>query len=144
MRIKGGGLGKGNQGKIIAAFGFAALCLCLKFSFLAAVLAGLGWWLGNKASLGEIEGAIGGFKGNWREEGKSWGWKQGLQRGVFTGACLAVFTWNPAFILAGALFPLCAWIGISFEQLRAGKVQVSWYLFEILWGGCLGVAFLIT
>jgi len=144
MRVKGGGLGKIPyvSGKILSSIGFALLCLYATDSFFG-LLGGVGWWVGNKFSLGEIIGAIGGYKGNWRPEGKEWGWKQGVQRGIFTGACIGVCLWNPAFILAGATFPVCVWLGVSLNQILIRKVQASWYLFEILWGAVLGAAFLV-
>ena len=137
MRIKGGGLEyfKIGGGKIISALGFAALCYWLRPEWLS-LLGGLGWWIGNKPSLGEIVGAIGGIKGTWNNEVN--GWKEGVQRGVFTGACVSLSLWNPAFIIAGALFPVCVYAGVSLEQLRKNQTSVSWYLFELIWGAAFG------
>ena len=141
MRIKGGLLKllKISGGKYISAVGFALLCAAITGPL--GLLGGVGWFLGNKPSLGEIVGAIGGYKGNWREEGKTWGWKQGIQRGVFTGACVSLCLWNPAFIIAGLLFPILIWVGVSLEQLRTGKVAASWHFFEYLFGAAIGAAF---
>lgn len=143
MRIKGG-FGAG-PGKIISAVGFSALCYFLTHEWVS-LLGGLGWYIGNKPSVGEILGAIGGYRGTWHklqgEETKWTGWKQGVQRGVFTGACISLFIWDPAFIIAGSLFPIAAWVGISINQLLTGKVNASWYIFELIWGAAIGAAFL--
>lgn len=169
MRIKGGGLGhvrrwleakaalpegffrdalhKILDGGQLSAAGFLLLCVFLGAGWPVAMLGALGWWIGNKPSVGEIIGAIGGYKGTWHEftgeEGKWWGWKEGLKRGVFTGAMIALGLGHVPFILAGALFPVAVWVGVSVVQFYTGKVASSWFLFEIIWGAALGACFLI-
>lgn len=140
MRIKGGGLGPSPvSGRIISAGAFGLMCM-VALDHMRGLLGGVGWWLGNKMSMGEIAGAIGGLRGNWRHEGAEWGWKQGLQRGIFTGALISVALWNPAFVVAGASFPLAYWMGITIEQLRTRTIAVNWYLGEIIFGAFLGGA----
>jgi len=126
-----------TDGSILSAFavGFMAWH---DFGFWVGLFFGAAWFLGNAPSMGEIAGAIGGYKGNWRAEGRAWGWKQGAQRGIFTGSLLALATGNLLFIVAGAAFPLAYYIGVSIQQLISGKVASSWKYGEWFWGGVFG------
>jgi hypothetical protein len=69
------------------------------------------------------------------------GWKAGVQRGVFLGAMLALATGNVSFIVAGALFPVTAWIGVSIMQSVKNKLDVDWVLHEVLMGAVLGATY---
>lgn len=121
-----------TDGKTISTLGFSLLCL--------NPLAGLAWLVGVAPSMGEEAGAVGGYKGNWRPEGATWGWKRGLQRGVFLGAMLALALNDTLMIIAGASFPLCYFLGISIQQYRTGKIIADWHLAEWIYGAVVGVA----
>lgn len=62
-------------------------------------------------------------------------WKMALQRGVFLGAWVAVGTYNPLFILSGAMFPLLYWLS---TKTKTG----SWGISEWLQGAAIGLVFL--
>lgn len=128
--------------KFLSTVGFGLVCLLVGYPWWQAVLGAFGWLCGVAPSVGEIIGSIGGYKGNWRIEGEKWGWKMGAQRGVFCGACIALALWNPAFIIAGAMFPLVYWIGVSIEQYRRGIVAAPWDWSEWFYGAVIGAAFL--
>lgn len=134
------------DGKPLSAIGFACL---------AGPLAGLGWLAGVSPRMGRAVGNIGGYRGNWDAEEKPYegeearamaieGWKAGVQRGVFLGACIALATGNVAFIAAGALFPVTAYLGVSLMQFIKKKVDVDWVFHEIILGAVLGVPFLFA
>lgn len=131
--------------------------LCIPVCIIAglpewqAVIVAAAWFVANLPSIGEEIGAIGGYKGNWPSESeedyviltKAGGWKKGIQRGVFTGAVLSLFAWNPLIVMAGALFPIIVWCSYSVTQLITGKVrnEEGWVLYEALFGAALGLAF---
>lgn len=125
------------DGKIVSATGFGLLAYLAGFGFLFPAA---GWLLGVAPSVGEEIGAVGGIKGNWRAEGRVWGWKKGFIRGVFLGAMLAVAFDSTAFIWACAPFPIYSFIGVSIEQLRTGTVEASWRWHEWITGGAIGLA----
>lgn len=124
---------KATDGTLVSSVLFGIL--------MGSPLAALAWLTGVCLSVGEEIGSIGGFRGNWRPEGRRWGWRAGVIRGVFLGAmlALAIPDHSTGLILAGAMFPLCAFIGVSLEQLRTGAVSVSWRWFEWIYGGVLGL-----
>lgn len=115
--------------------------------------AAIGFIVGMAPSIGEELGSIGGIKGYWNqdkrdswfgsalikaEDQRLWGWLSGILRGLFLGLCLAITTFNPWMLLAGGLFPVAYFIGISIQQIIENKVSVSWYLGELIHGAILG------
>jgi len=159
-RIKGGGPDIAPKwfldlnGKLISAYLFGFLCL-LYYDWNIAVLMGFMWWIGNKPSMSEVVSAIGGYFGHWFQDRDAWvldfltswikneriwGVATGILRGAYTGICLALPSQNPWFILAGALFPVCYFIGVSIEQFYMKKTQVSWHWGEWIWYGVIGAA----
>ncbi|MET3414769.1 hypothetical protein [Methylobacterium sp. 1030] len=162
MAIKGGWLGRipgwtafqnSNMaterifdGSIISAC-LAGLYVGMIHDPLAGVAFALAWFTGNAPSMGEEAGAIGTYRRGWGdyvEAGfpRSMGWKKGLQRGVFLGACLTLPTFlddpSPWFILAGALFPAVYWAGQSLHY--AFHKTDSWAYAEPIYGAALGIA----
>lgn len=110
------------------------------------------WLAAVSPKMGRIAGMIGGYKGNWDRDEQPYddpiesvmqaaeGWKQGLQRGVFIGAMMALLFWNPLPIIFGALFPATLWLGISIEQFRTKTVAASWIWHEFICGAvCFGL-----
>jgi hypothetical protein len=122
------------DGKIVSSVGFGILTL--------NPVAGLCWLIGVAPSIGEEIGAIGGYKGNWRDEGQLWGWKRGVIRGVFLGALLALAmpAQSTALIVAGAAFPAAYFAGVSIGQARTGKTRPGWRLAEWIYGAVIGAA----
>ena len=120
----------------------------------------LAWFLGTIVSMGEEAGAIGHYRKHWgpyvewmpeavrlfkfrgkeyfTRRGVIYGWKKGLQRGVWMGAALTLATGYPGFILAGLTFPFCHFIGQSLWFRLTGKD--SWVLAEPLIGFVFGLA----
>lgn len=141
MSIMQAALWSSLDGKILSAAGFGALAYLAGYGFWAPAA---GWLLGVSPSIGEEIGAVGGIKGNWRPEGRKWGWKKGLIRGVFLGACLAVAFDNTVIIWACAPFPLYSFIGVSIQQLRTGQVKASWHWYEPIMGAAIGIALAFT
>lgn len=146
MRIKGGGHGfirnktkgllhKALDGKILSTLGFFILCL-FHYGFGVSILAAIAWLAGVAPSIGEQIGAVGGYKRAWRPEGMLWGWKSGMMRGTYQGALLALATGNTMFIIAGALFPLAYFIGVSLKQLIHDRDD--WDYGEWIYGAILG------
>jgi hypothetical protein len=128
------------DGKVLSSIGFG---------ILAGPLAGLAWLAGVSPKMGRIVGKIGGYLGNWDSNEKPYqygvsramaieGWKEGVQRGVFLGACITLATGNLAFIVAGAMFPVTVWLGVSAMQAIKKKVDVDWVFHEILFGAVIG------
>lgn len=107
------------DGKILSTVGFGLLCLCF-MSIPLAVTAALGWLLGIAPSIGEDIAAQ-----------RAGNWKPYFQRGTFLGTSIALGTWNPAFIIAGMLSPLCLWV--------SDKVSKDWWLKELLEGALIGL-----
>lgn len=133
-------------------------------NFLSAVLSGIfvghyttwlvgllfagAWFIGWIVSLGEEIGAIGRFGKNWgpyvdwlgAKAGRIFGWKKGLQRGVFLGACLSLAMYSVPFnellIITCTLFPLIYFIGNDLYY-RVHKAD-SWFYSELLIGGAIG------
>lgn len=130
------------DGKVLSTIGV------LLFSLFAGIdnaiaLSAL-WLLAIAPSMGEEAGAVGGFKGGWgpyieKGFGRDYGVKKALQRGVFSGACLAIATGSVMPIIAGALFVPAYWVGISIQQSRTGSVVADWNVSELIFGVCLGI-----
>ena len=130
-----------SDGKIVSALLFAALAVGAGVPpQFAPVFAG--WLIAVAPSVGEEIGAIGGIDGNWNYGGlsASSGWKRGAMRGVWTGAALALALGDTGFIVAGLLFPVTVWLGVSAEQIRTNEITVSWWIHEWLFGAVLGLA----
>jgi hypothetical protein len=115
--------------------------------YFAAVAA---WLLAVSPKMGRVVGMIGGYKGNWDENEQPYthesedkmieGWKSGFMRGVWIGAMMAILFWNPIMIITGALYPVTAWLGVSFEQWRTGLAAAPWQWHEPLCGAfCIGL-----
>ena len=100
------------DGDTASPIAFAALCLFF-MPWPLALGAGIGWWAGWAPDIGDRVAEL--------REGK---WKQSLLRGVFLGACIAIGTWNPAFILAGATFPV--WYGLCVKYNKGDWGPAEW------------------
>lgn len=126
---------------------------------------GLMLWIGQNASMGEEGGAIGNYKEQygpylalkpepvfWRlrgrtllstREGVIYGWKKGLQRGVWLGFPLTVFTGLTDFVLWGLAWPFLMYAGNSLNVvLNSGKKNYKrgWHLAEPMIGAvCIGI-----
>jgi len=125
----------------------------LVMALLAGPLVGAAWLAGVAPGMGRIVGNIGGYRGNWMADETPYpeelsgiyaaeGWKAGVQRGVFMGALLALATGNTAFIVLGALFPACAWLGVSVKQFTTGLRVVDWVWYEVIFGAVIGAGFI--
>lgn len=110
----------------------------------------IAWLVAIAPSMGEEHGAVGDFKGalpaylerGISDRGRSYDIKKALQRGVWMGACFAVATWNPVFILTSLLFIPCIWAGQSLNYLILR--ERGWTLAEPLIGAvCIGLGFLM-
>lgn len=154
------------DGKVLSALGFGLLTVLVHAEYLGmmaggpvyvlasgsavAFLAGvLAWLVAVAPSMGEEAGAVGGYKGAWGEYvtdgfGRSYGVKKAVQRGVFTGAVLALVFWHPAVLLAGATFPVAYFIGISIEQYRTKQAAASWHLAELIYGAAIGAGIAVS
>ncbi|MDB5490368.1 MAG: putative rane protein [Micavibrio sp.] len=139
----------GWKGKIIREIVDGHNLSAILFGLITMSLpAALAWYIGCKPSLGEEVPAIGGIRGNWVHEGTTdriltgseskairiSALKRGLQRGVFMGACIAFALNDRNFILAGATWPLCVFIGISISQLYRNAIATGWRTYEIVYG----------
>jgi hypothetical protein len=116
-------------------------------AFKTPLLLMLAWLVAVSPSMGEEAGAIGRIGRHWgdyvdmwgEKEGRSYGWRKGLQRGVWLGAPFTVLTGLPHFIILGALFPVCHFIGQQIYYM-IHKVD-SWKYAEPLVGGvCIGIS----
>lgn len=132
------------------------------------LLFGLAWFIGVCMSMGEEAGAIGRWGSAWGpylkwmpettfyrvpkplkpvlgrdvfpiQEGQLYGWKKGLQRGVFLGALLTLATGYTPFILAGASFPVAYFLGSSLTYLITKRPK-SWTCAEPIYGAIIGMA----
>lgn len=115
---------------------------------IQGILFGLAWWVGVMVSMGEEAGSIGHYKGWWggyktRGFDRSYGIKKSIQRGIFLGSLLTIATNETLFIIAGATFPVCYFLGSSLHLLIEGKKSTykdSWALAEPLYGAVIGIA----
>lgn len=131
MRIKGGGLAKYQPksrilkillgGKLLSTIGFGVLCYFMGLPPWQAILCGMGWLAGVSPSIGEDIDDL--------RHGK---WLPAIMRGVWMGAMLAVTTWNPAFILSGATFPICYWLSDRIDPK-------DWKYGEYILGAVIGL-----
>jgi len=146
------------DGSVVSAILFGILVYFLGATATESLLAAVLWFAGNAPSMGEEAGAIGGVKGAWGEyldwmptekkfmhfwkirEGRSFGWKKGTQRGLWTGAMIMLVFTDTWFIPAGISFPLLYFVGISAAQLMSGQIRAGWHWSEPLFGAALGVA----
>lgn len=160
------------DGKTISALGFGVLALLVTAEYQGGTgaeaqyrfvdnafwffwLAVAGWLAAVSPKMGRIVGKIGGYKGNWDENEQPYGpddrddkliegLKEGLMRGVWMGAIMALVFWNPVMIMFGALYPATAWAGVSIEQWRSGMVAASWHIHELICGAvCIGLGLAI-
>lgn len=121
----------------------------------------LAWWIGVMMSMGEEAGAVGRWGHAWKQyiewmpelksvqifgrtlfeyrEGRAYGVKKAIQRGVFLGALLTLATAFPGFILAGASFPIAYFLGSSLTFLTTKKPE-SWTGAEPIYGAIVGLA----
>lgn len=105
-------------------------------------LIGLAWFLGIASSMGEEAGASGTYKewwGPYKNFGRSYGIKKALQRGIYQGALLTLVTGYTPFIVAGATFPICYFVGQSLYTLIHNKNSTAYA--EPVFYGVIGVAF---
>lgn len=108
------------------------------------------WFAAIAPSMGEEHGAVGDkdgalptyLKRGISDRGRGYDVKKAIQRGVWMGACFAVATWNPIFILTSLLFVPLIWIGQTLNYLILR--ERGWTLAEPLIGSvCIGLGFLL-
>lgn len=136
-----------SEGKFISAV-LSGVFIGFHSGWLVGLLFAVAWWLGWVMSLGEEIGAIGRLGHNWGDyvewlgskEGRKFGWKKGLHRGVFLGACLVLATYsiphNEIIVIACALFPAIYFLGNEIYY-RVNKSD-SWFYSEFLYGALIG------
>jgi len=117
---------------------------------LAAFLFGAAWAVGVTPSMGEEAGAVGYSKYAWgqyikykEDFGRAYGVKKMIQRGVFMGALLTLVTGSVVYIPAGALMPVCYFLGMELYYRLHGSGhdgRVSWVYAEPIFGAVIGVA----
>lgn len=145
------------DGKVLTTIGAFLLWLFVSGSVPHAGWFAAFWLLGVAPSMGEEAQGIGGYRGGQHgiyalADGKMYGFKKGIQRGIFNGVCVAIgaagLTTDISIwpILAGALFSPVYWLAISFEQWRVKtKLWGSWHWAEPIYGAILGAGvFLAT
>jgi hypothetical protein len=151
VAIKGGLLGLAFEnpprGLYVSSI-LSGLFMSVYFGWLVGLLFAIAWLIGWVMSIGEEIGAIGRFKENWgdhvrtygSQEARSLGWKKGLQRGVFLGACLSLAmyskTHNEIIKIGCSLFPLIYFLGNELYY-RIYKKD-SWFISEFLFGATIG------
>lgn len=164
-RIKGGGIlyrirpdhGIINNildGKIVSSLGYGALVMSAS-SPLTGALAGLGWLIWMAPGVGDYIGALGGAFGRWREAAllEHWlidwmlpktpwiyGWLGTALRGAVFAIPLALALGSWYIIIAGAMMPVCYWLGITIRQVEQGVIAANWLYGEYLWGAVIGLA----
>lgn len=118
--------------------------------WLVGLLFAIAWFTGWAMSIGEEVGAIGRLKLNWgpyvkwlgASEAREFGWKKGLHRGTFLGACLSLAMYsiahNEIIILVAALFPATYFLGNEIYY-RIHKSD-SWFYAEFIFGAIIGAA----
>ena len=136
-----------TEGKVISAI-LSGAFIATQTSWLVGLLFAAAWFTGWIMSVGEEIGAIGRFGYHhgpyvdWlgEDEGRELGWKKGLHRGVFLGACLALAMYsiptNEIIIIACALFPAVYFVGNNIYY-RINKSD-SWFYSEFLFGAVIG------
>ena len=100
------------------------------------------------SSMGEEAGAVGDYTGGWGDYltavnpdgspsfGRSYGVKKALQWGLAWGGLLALASGFVWFVLAGALFPVCYFVGSSIAAFRGQK---GWAYAEPIFGAVMGL-----
>lgn len=136
-----------TEGKFISAIA-SGIFIGAHTEWLVGLLFAVAWFTGWAMSIGEEVGAIGRVRLNWgpyvvwlgSDEGRKLGWKKGLQRGAFLGACLVLATYsipmNEVIVIACALFPVIYFLGNELYY-RIHKSD-SWFYAELLFGAVLG------
>ena len=136
-----------TEGKTISGV-LAGVLVGAHTDWIVGTLFGVAWFVGWVMSVGEEIGAIGRFGKNWgpyvewlgADKGRKLGWKKGLHRGVFLGACLVLAMYsipaNEIIIIACALFPAIYFIGNDIYY-RLHKTD-SWFYSEFLFGAVIG------
>ncbi len=114
--------GKYINGDILSPILFG-LIASLYLPWYLALGGALGWWSGWSPDIGDRVSEL--RQGNW---------KLAVQRGTFLGACIALGTWSPLFILSGSMFAPVYYI------TRKG----DWSLSEWLLGGIIGLALVFS
>lgn len=148
------------DGKALSGLIFGALYMVAAsdYGVIPYVFAVAMWLAAVSPKMGRIVGKIGGLKGNWDENEQPYqsaddtdvrmaieGWKDGIIRGVYMGACMAVLFDNADCIWFGALYPATAFVGTSIEQWRSKIVAAPWVIHEAICGVlCLGLGVAIS
>lgn len=138
-----------SEGKVISGV-LSAIFIGVQTDWLVGLLFGVAWFVGWVMSVGEEIGAVGRIGHNWgpyvewlgADKGREFGWKKGLHRGVFLGACLVLAMYsipaNEVIIIACALFPAIYFLGNEIYY-RINKTD-SWFYSEFLFGAVIGAA----
>lgn len=92
------------------------------------------------ASMGEEAGAVGDYKTAWGDYiekgfGRSYGIKKAIQWGLAWGALMALASGFIWFIPAGAMFPICYFVGSSISAYRGDK---GWFYAEPIYSAVIG------
>lgn len=139
------------DGSVISMFIVFVYVAASQPSLTVAALFALSWcliWM----SMGEEAGAAGDYKGAWGEYitatvngklafGRSYGIKKGIQYGAFAGAGMALAIGSWTLWIAGAMFPLCYYLGNCFQVWVSGGKHRGWQFSEPLWGAAVGLAY---
>lgn len=140
-------------GKAVSSV-IAGAFMAYEFDYLTGVLFAGAWFAGWTMSIGEEVGAVGRFKKQWGEyidwlgpvKGKLFGWKKGLQRGAFLGACLSLAMYSIPYgeiiIIACALFPAIYFLGNELYY-KINKTD-SWLYAEIIYGAVIGASLFLS
>lgn len=169
MMIKGGQLGRWfgiNKITDVLEGAYVSALILLVFhgvlvDWQSGLIFALAWVLAVRPSIGEEVGAIGRYGEAWGQyldwmpetkeltifgrsfaytEGQSYGIKKGLQRGVFAGSLLTLATGYTPFIIAGAAFVPCYWLGATIHHSIYKKPEDAIEGSELLWGAVIGLA----
>jgi len=148
------------DGKSLSGMLFAVLYMIVAsdYGFVPFLFAMAMWLAAVSPKMGRIVGKIGGFKGNWDENEQQYpsaddtdmkmmleGWKDGIIRGVYMGACMAVLFDDTSLIWFGALYPATAFVGTSIEQWRSKIVAAPWVIHEGICGvACFGLGIALS
>ena len=98
---------------LVFLFGFVFI------GWIPAILLSIGWLISIAPSMGEEYGALKNDKNSpyiARGFGRWYGVKKAIQRGIFSGAIMALFTGNIDFIIASLAFAPLAYLSLKFGK----------------------------
>ena len=133
------------DGSVISLFLAFLFVAATQPSLTVAVLFAAAWTL-LWSSMGEEAGSAGDYVewwGKYKDKGfkRDYGIKKGIQYGCFAGAGMALSVGSWALWIAGALFPLCYYLGNSLYRYRHKGAKRGWAYSEPIWGSVVGLAY---